>query len=213
VEVERAVVVETSLEQTHKLFLDKKENSCACLLGYMARQEKEAELAQSQFDLFKERHGKDSGGITEMETRLNLDISAIHDLRSECNETVQKIAASKKGIAANDNTDLTQPTYIKAKSATVNRLGDIFNFLQAQLQVALDQVATWQNCSGFRRLVGTSMVKQVLELLLRMKKNNGAENMDEWCFWRMPSNSPEAEKMEKNKVARLKQGFGIKTAE
>jgi hypothetical protein len=29
----------------------------------------------------------------------------------------------------------------------------------------------------------------------------------------MPSNSPEAEKMEKNKVARLKQGFGIKTAE
>jgi hypothetical protein len=125
-----------------KLFLDEKENSCACLLGFTARQEKEAQLVRSQLGLYKESNSEESAGVNDMETRLNMAENALHDLRSERNATVEKIAAERKGIGANDNDDLMQPTHTKAKYAKVERLGNVLNFLQGQLQSAADMEKT-----------------------------------------------------------------------
>jgi hypothetical protein len=70
------------------------------LLEFVACQDKEAQLVHSQYDLFKERNGEESAGVKEMETRLNLAENALHDFRSECNETINKFAAGSKGISA-----------------------------------------------------------------------------------------------------------------
>jgi hypothetical protein len=84
------------LEQTHKQFLDEKENSCACLLEVIARQNKEAELARSQLDLFKERNGEENGGVKEMETRLNLATSALHETVSDQQSSMMSPGRSKQ---------------------------------------------------------------------------------------------------------------------
>jgi hypothetical protein len=73
-----------------------------CLLEFVAHQDEEAQLVRSQFDLFKERNGEESAGVKEMETRLNLVENALHDLRSECNESINKIASERKGIGSNE---------------------------------------------------------------------------------------------------------------
>jgi hypothetical protein len=96
-----AAADETVLFDMRKLFLDEKENSFVSLLEAFARQERTAQLVRSQLDLFKERNGEESHGVQEMETRLNLAENALHDLRSEWNETVEKIAAGRSEIHFN----------------------------------------------------------------------------------------------------------------
>jgi hypothetical protein len=127
----------TVLEDTLRLFLDEKESSCACLFGVIVRQEKEAQVVRPQLDLFKNRNGEEFSGVKEIETRLNMVEKALHDVRPECDETTEKIAAERKAIGTNYNDNLMQPSCIKAKYPKVDQLGNIFKFLQSQLQAAV----------------------------------------------------------------------------
>jgi hypothetical protein len=89
-------------EDMLQLFLDEKENACACLLEVITRQEKEAQLVRSQFDLFNERSS--GAGVKELETRLSTAENALQQIRSECNGRLENIAAAVcKGIEANDH--------------------------------------------------------------------------------------------------------------
>jgi hypothetical protein len=83
---EKGAAVDKTVEDVHKLFLDEKENSYACLLGVNTCQEKEAQLVRPQFDLFKDRNGKESPAVKEMETRLNLAENLLCNLFSECSQ-------------------------------------------------------------------------------------------------------------------------------